>query len=384
MSAVAAAQEQAAWLEMLRDAAADFARGELGPQALRSACGGDPPFDEGRWAAMAEMGWPGLLVDEALGGSAAGLEAFCAVLGELGQALAPEPLVACGVLAVVALQGADAGDLRDGLLRRVAAGEERPAVAHEPAAAAIAGVRAWQEGGRWALAGDSRFVRPGRGATGWLVQAATHLGPVLLWLPLDPSAGGVQHESLTDGGDAAWLSFRGVVHDHAALLAGPERASRALTRAIDAARIAVAAELLGVMRGAFARTLDHLRTRRQFGVAIGSFQALQHRAVDLHLQHELSSACVERAARRFDEGAGTSEVSQLAAHAKARVADAALLTGREVLQFHGAMGYTDECDIGLYFKRSLSLAAWLGNGAEMRRHYARQRYGAQSRQEQRP
>lgn len=379
---LAALDEQADWLAMLRDAAADFARGELGPQALRAVRGGDPPFDAARWSLMATLGWPGLLVDEAHGGSAAGLEACCAVLGELGQALAPEPLVACGVLAVVALQGAGPGELRDGLLRGVAAGTERPGVAHEPATADDAGVRAWQERGHWVLAGDSRFVRPGRGATGWIVRATTDAGPVLLWVPPDPSASGVRHEPLADGGDAAWLHFEAALPHRAALLAGPAQACRALERAVAAARIAVAAELLGVMRGAMARTLEHLRTRRQFGAAIGSFQALQHRAVDLHLQHELTSACVERAAQRFDAGADPRELSLLAAHAKARAADAALLTGRETLQFHGAMGYTDECDIGLYFKRGLSLAAWLGNASQLRREYARLRYGTPTGQEQ--
>ena len=238
-------------------------------------------------------------------------------------------------------------------------------------------MHAHHEAGSWVLVGESRFIRPGRGATGWIVRAGTDAGEALFWLPAgDVPAQALQYEALTDGGDAAWLRLQRQTVGESQLLAEPGRASQVLRRAADAALIAIAAELLGVMRGAFSRALEHLRTRRQFGVAIGSFQSLQHRAVDLHLQHELTSACVERAARRFDEGAQAHELSLLAAHAKARASDAALLTSRETTQFHGAMGYTDECDIGLYFKRSLSLSAWLGNAPQQRQRYAELRFAA--------
>lgn len=278
-------------------------------------------------------------------------------------------MLACGVLAAVALRDADPGAVRARLLQGVAAGDERPALAHETPSSIQTAMHAHHEAGSWVLVGESRFIRPGRGATGWIVRAGTDAGEALFWLPAgDVPAQALQYEALTDGGDAGCACS---VRQWVSRSCWPSpAASQVLRRAADAALIAIAAELLGVMRGAFSRALEHRHAPPAPGVAIGSFQSLQHRAVDLHLQHELTSACVERAARRFDEGAQAHELSLLAAHAKARASDAALLTSRETTQFHGAMGYTDECDIGLYFKRSLSLSAWLGNAPQQRQRYA--------------
>ena len=357
--------------DMLRDAARDFARRALKPGDLRLQRERDPAFDAQVWQSMAAMGWTGLLVAEAEGGSDAGLQAFCTVLSEIGGALPAAPLVACGVLAAVAVQQADHVALGQAILSGLAAGTELPALAFE-SATSTGGLRAQAGGGRWTLQGERRFVRPGRGATGLVAMASTEQGPAMFWLRPGLPGMAWQNEKLADGGDAAWVRLADVQVSDAQLLVRPGRADTVLRRALDAALIATAAELLGVMRGAMELALAHLRTRRQFGVSIGSFQALQHRAADLYIQHELTSALVERASRAFDDKAG--DLSLLAAHAKARAADAALLTAREAVQFHGAMGYTDECDVGLYLKRSLALSAWLGNPSEQRRRYAGLRF----------
>ncbi|MGB3068395.1 MAG: acyl-CoA dehydrogenase family protein [Ottowia sp.] len=373
-----AVAERAYMREMLSDSADSFARGELGPHVTRSWRGRVPPFDLERWKSLAAMGWTGLLIKEEFGGTNAGLQAACAVLARLGPALPPEPLVACAVLSAVVLDAATPSLLRDQVLRRLADGAELPALAHETPSRDDSGVQARRGENSWTLNGQCRFVRPGRGATGWIVKAETEEGGALFWVPSSSiPEHALEFEPLTDGGDCAWLRLSGIVVEPQYLLVEPAHTHLVIRRAIDAALIASSAELLGVMRGAFALALDHLRNRRQFGVAIGSFQALQHRAVDLHLQHELTSACVERASRRFDEGADSEELSLLAARSKARAADAAVLTSRETIQFFGAMGYTDECDIGLYFKRSLSIAAWLGNASAQRQRYAQLRFAKQ-------
>lgn len=357
--------------DMLRDAARDFARRALKPGDLRRQRDQDPAFDAELWQSMAAMGWTGLLVADAQGGSGAGLQAFCTVLTEIGGALPAAPLVACSVLAAVAVQQADHVALAQAILSGLAGGTELPALAFESATSG-GGLRAQADGGRWTLQGERRFVRPGRGATGLVAMADTAQGPAMFWLHPGLSGMAWQNEKLADGGDAAWVRLDRVQVSDAQLLVRPGRADAVLRRALDAALIATAAELLGVMRGAMELALAHLRSRRQFGVPIGSFQVLQHRAADLYIQHELTSALVERASRAFDDNA--TDLSLLAAHAKARAADAALLTAREAVQFHGAMGYTDECDVGLYLKRSLVLSAWLGNASEQRRRYAALRF----------
>jgi alkylation response protein AidB-like acyl-CoA dehydrogenase len=117
-------------------------------------------------------------------------------------------------------------------------------------------------------------------------------------------------------------------------------------------------------------TLDYLRTRKQFGKLIGSFQSLQHRAVDMLIQQELGEAVVAQAVAALDSGCSASERAVLAARAKARCSDAALQIGRESVQLHGAIGVTDENDLGLFLQRALVLSAWLGNGGTQRRRVA--------------
>jgi alkylation response protein AidB-like acyl-CoA dehydrogenase len=123
-------------------------------------------------------------------------------------------------------------------------------------------------------------------------------------------------------------------------------------------------------------SLDYLRTRVQFGKPIGAFQALQHRAVDLHIHGELASAVLEEALAVLDRGPAAPARAAAASRVKARCAEAATRITREAIQFHGAIGFTDEFDAGLYLKRALVLTAWLGGATWHRRRYARLAMGA--------
>jgi hypothetical protein len=128
------------------------------------------------------------------------------------------------------------------------------------------------------------------------------------------------------------------------------------------------AELVGVMDRAFALALEYLKTRVQFDKKIGSFQALQHRAVDEYMEVEIARSLVFQVAAAYDRGQAN---AAMAAAVKARASAAALRVCKTALQFHGAMGYTDEHDIGLYLKRAMVLAAQFGNEAQSRRRFAR-------------
>jgi alkylation response protein AidB-like acyl-CoA dehydrogenase len=118
-------------------------------------------------------------------------------------------------------------------------------------------------------------------------------------------------------------------------------------------------------------TIDYLKTRVQFGKPIGSFQALQHRAVDLYVQQQLASAALEHVIAAMEHESDPRLRSALASRAKARCAEAALTITRAAIQLHGAIGFTDEYDAGLYLKRAMVLAAWLGGPTWHRRRYAR-------------
>ena len=144
-----------------------------------------------------------------------------------------------------------------------------------------------------------------------------------------------------------------------------------LSDALDEAALATAAQLLGVMDQAFAMTLDYLRTRHQFGRAIGSFQTLKHRAVDLKIQLELTRASIAAAAAALDTpGTPRAERRASVSRAKARASDAAMLVTRQGVQLHGGIGYTDEADIGLYLRKAMVLANQFGAADLHRRRFA--------------
>jgi alkylation response protein AidB-like acyl-CoA dehydrogenase len=140
--------------------------------------------------------------------------------------------------------------------------------------------------------------------------------------------------------------------------------------ALEDATLATAAALLGVMERAFALTLEYLKTRQQFGRPIGSFQALQHRAVDLQIQIALTRASVTAAARTLDGTAGVDARRAAVSRAKARASAAAMVVTREAVQLHGAIGTTDEYDVGLFLRRAMVLANLYGGAALHRARYA--------------
>jgi alkylation response protein AidB-like acyl-CoA dehydrogenase len=149
-----------------------------------------------------------------------------------------------------------------------------------------------------------------------------------------------------------------------------EDAAAPLARAIDRAALATAAELLGVAEAAFAMTLDYLKTRTQFGRAIGSFQALQHRAADLRIQLALTRASIDAAVAAIEAGAQGTRRAAAVSQAKARASDTGMLVTRQAIQLHGGIGYTDEHDIGLYLKRAMVLSALYGNASLHRARFA--------------
>jgi alkylation response protein AidB-like acyl-CoA dehydrogenase len=142
-----------------------------------------------------------------------------------------------------------------------------------------------------------------------------------------------------------------------------------LEAVIDRASVGLCAEMLGAASEAFERTLHYLRSREQFGVPIGSFQALKHRAANLFTEIELARSCVMAAARAVD--AGDPEAPKLVSLAKARGSDAFVLAGNESVQMHGGIGMTDEHEIGFFLKRARAAATTFGDAAYHRARWAR-------------
>ena len=144
--------------------------------------------------------------------------------------------------------------------------------------------------------------------------------------------------------------------------------SEALQRAVDRATAALCGEMLGLMTEAFERTIEYLKSRSQFGVLIGTFQALKHRAAKMFIEIELSRSTVMSAARALDAGDGDARLQ--VSNAKARCSDALILITNEALQMHGGIGMTDEHDIGLFMKRARALEFAFGDAAFHRQRFA--------------
>jgi alkylation response protein AidB-like acyl-CoA dehydrogenase len=343
-------------LALIRDSAAAVATPDdlTRVRALRFTGG----WDRAVVARMAEQGWLGLRVPEAAGGAGMGVAELCALAESLGRGLVPEPLVPLAAITLPLLAEAGrAADALDG--SRVML----PALAERAGRFDATDIATAAEGNR--LTGQKRFVIGGAGADAFLVSARA-VDRVGLWLVARDAKGvTLRAEETVDGGTFAALDLAEA--EGAPLV---EDARIPLARALDEAAVATAAELLGVAEAAFARTLDYLRTREQFGRKIGSFQALQHRAADLAIQLALARATVEASAAAIDAGAQGTRRAAAASQAKARASDAALLVTRASIQLHGGIGYTDEADIGLYLKRAMVLAASFGNAATHRRRYA--------------
>jgi len=324
---------------------------------------------------MAALGWLGILVPERYGGLGLGLGEMAVVAKGLARALTPEPLAATAVLAATALAAGDNDALKRDELPLLVSGESQPALAWQEEAGvldpAAIQTRAVPFEGGYRLSGTKRFISGAAQADAFLVSAQTSDGIVLLWLPRATAGAGVALEPLADGRSFGTLRLQDALVPKGRVVASGPVAAESLARAFDHGAAIASAELLGVMERSLEMSLDYLKTRVQFGKPIGAFQALQHRAVDLHIQKELAGAVLEEALAALDRGPDAATRAQLASRAKARCADAALKITREAIQLHGAIGFTDDYDAGLYLKRALTLAAWLGHPVWHRRRYAR-------------
>ena len=360
---------------LLADSVADFAARGTDILRVRRLRGSAAEHDHAVWKQMAGLGWLGILVPERYGGLGLGLTEAGIVAKGLARALAPEPLTAAAVLAATALAASDNEALKREQLPRLAEGGCLPALAWQEQAGVldplVVEMAATPFEGGYKLNGTKRFIAGAAQADAFLVSAQAGDGIVLLWLPRNTAGARFTLEPLADGRAFGTLELKDALAPRSSVAATGAVAAEALARALDHGAAIAAAELLGVGERALEITLDYLKTRVQFGKPIGAFQALQHRAVDLYIHRELASAVLEEGLAALDAGPAAAQRAALASRVKARCADAALKITREAIQLHGAIGFTDEYDAGLYLKRALILAAWLGHASWHRRRYAR-------------
>jgi alkylation response protein AidB-like acyl-CoA dehydrogenase len=316
------------------------------------------------WDQISELGWLGIAVAEAHGGAGYGFVERTILLEEMGRVLLPLPFFSSATLAADLLTGA-ATDQALELLAAVAAGSTRVAVvAHgdllarrEPAG----GVIARSDGTGWSLAGEGGVTLDGAGADALLVMASCAGVPGLFLV--DGGADGVDRVpvALVDATrPVAAVSFSGArsvrIDDSGGIASVAANVWKRAT-------VSLAAEMIGGAERCLEMTLAYVKDREQFGVPIGSFQALKHRLADLHILVDAARELIYAAARLA--ASSDSEVPRASAAAAKAVADTAFLrAAEETIQMHGGIGFTWEHDAHLYYKRALVTSAMLGSTVE--------------------
>lgn len=358
--------------ELLRDSARDFLRTVAPLSHLRELRDSDHPqgFSADTWASMVEMGWAAMIIPEGYGGLDFGYTGLGLVLEETGRTLSPCPLISSVLLGTTALLRSGAEALCSAYLEKVAAGDTLLALACEESVQyrpRQVDTTASRQAGSIVLNGVKINVIDGHAADYLVVSAREEDGAVLCLVPTDADGLEIEPSRLVDGRFTATARFCNVRIDEAQVLESGERATVILELTLDIGRVGLAAEMLGIAQECFERTLSYLKERKQFGVAIGSFQALQHRCAVLYGEIELSKSVVLRALHAIDEE--SDDLPLLASLAKARAGDTARLATAEAIQMHGGIGMTDEFDIGFFIKRCRVLEQTLGDS-----HYHADRF----------
>lgn len=363
---------------MLKDQASAWVTEQAPVQKFREMrdSGIDQGFTPTTWETMVEMGWTGILIPEAFGGSDLGYLTFGVVLEQLGRQLTASPLFASALVGTSAVLLAGNDDQKQALLPKVVDGSAILTLAvdegprHAPTGISL---KAEAAGSGFKLTGAKTFVPEGMAATNFIVPARTsgsgHEGLTLFLVPAD--AAGVSRERLAtvDSRGYANVRFDGVDVGADAVLGEVDGGGRLLEQVLDRARAGIAAEMLGTAAQAFDMTLEYLKTREQFGRVIGSFQALGHRAATLFTSMELARSCSEAALQAID--AEADDVAQLCSLSKCRMGEFLHEMSNQLIQIHGGIGMTDEFDAGFYLKRARVLEALYGNQAFHKDRYAR-------------
>jgi alkylation response protein AidB-like acyl-CoA dehydrogenase len=324
----------------------------------------DPGFDESVWAKLAEMGVLGLPFSEDDGGMGAGPIEVGIVAAELGRVIAPEPFLTSVVLAGGLVAAVASDEQRSEVIGALASGDKLLTFAHtEPGGRwwpTAHEVTATQDGDAWTLSGTKEPVPHGARADLLVVSAALpDDGGTGLFL-VDPTDDSVAREGYAthDGGRAARVTFDG---SPATPLGDVGDRRDDISRALDAARIAAANEAIGAMQFMLETTTAYLKSRKQFGVTLNTFQALNFRAADLYVSLELATSVAAWATMVLAEKSGP-EVADAAARAGLQVSRAARHVGQEAIQLHGGIGVTAEYSIGNYTSHLTALDHLLGDG----------------------
>ena len=368
--------------QLLKDSAKNFCEQNAPVSVLRGLRDSkdEQGYDQGIWSQMIELGWAGMAIPEAYGGFDFGYGGLGVVLEETGKTLVSSPLIPTVLVGATAIAQLGNEAQKQVLLPKIVAGELLTALAldehtsHNPSKIATTATKV--DGG-YSLNGSKTFVLDGHIANMLIVVARTsgetdsEQGISLFLVDANAEGLNVARTIMVDSRNSSNIQFNNVVVAGDALLGEKDQGFNGLDSVLDIARIGIAAEMLGSMQAVFESILEFLKQREQFGVLIGSFQGLQHRAAEMYSEIELCKSAVRGALAGLDEPDTTqAEIAVLASMTKAKLSEVFFLVSNEGIQMHGGIGMTDEFDIGFFIKRARVAQQFLGDSSFHRDRYA--------------
>jgi alkylation response protein AidB-like acyl-CoA dehydrogenase len=374
-------------LSMLRDSLARYLDDrhsfEQRLAALKSADTAAPPF----WQGLSrELDLLGAALPEAHGGLGLGLPAHLALMETLGGALAAQPYLSTMVIGAGLLER-HPGAASDALLADIVAGKAVVAFAHsEPQSRHTRSdvqTELRRDGDGFVLNGRKAVVQAAPWASHFIVSArssgagADADGLSLVLVPRDAAGVQLRAYALRDGDRAAEVDFSNVRLPASALLGTEGQALAQIEQALDEATLAICAEAVGVLRRLMRDTLDYVRQRKQFGVAIASFQVLQHRLADMHMALEEAAALTASVGDGI-AGMTPAQRARAVSSAKVATAKACKAVGQGAVQLHGGMGMTEELAVGHYMRRATLIEGMFGPASWHLRRVAKLRAEAQA------
>ncbi len=355
--------------ETLRDSARALVASETSATLAREPAA--PPVDA-VWTRMVELGWPAVTIGTEHGGAGMGPVELAILLEEVGRGVVPGPLLATAGLYVPALRAAPAGPARDERLSAVASGRTGTLALTEEA-----GSWSWDElattavprGDGYEITGRKQAVVEGTHADELIVVARAPDGPGLFAVARD-AVDAVAMNAVDPSLRLATIVLDRVPVERDQVFAVSHDAKVALGSALDEALVAVSSLSVGVCGGILERTIEYAKTRKQFGHAIGAFQAVKHKLTDMYVAVERARSLAYFGALTVAENDPRRPTA--AAMAKAAAGDCQRIAVQDGLQLHGGIGYTWEFDLQLYLKRATALEALLGSSRFHRRRIAEQ------------
>ncbi|MGK0370254.1 MAG: alkylation response protein AidB-like acyl-CoA dehydrogenase [Glaciecola sp.] len=367
---------------MLKDSVARFVQDEYDFDSRRASAASELGFNPANWQTFADLGWLSIPFDEDHGGFGGGATDVMAVMEEMGKGLVVEPFVATVLMFGGLLNKSGNAALKDTNIEHIIDGSLQGAFAYleRQSRFELADVRtqAKRDGNDFVLNGEKTVVSNGVAANKVVVSARTSGDQcdeegITLFL-IDTDAEGVERTSyrLMDGQLVANIKLTNVrvAADH--VLGDVDQGYTLIEAVVADVIIALCAEAMGIMQKLNATTVEYTKTRNQFGVAISSFQALQHRMVDMFMAGEQAKSMLYRAVCAAESGAD--DLAKNIAALKVMIGRNGKLIGDEAIQLHGGMGITDELDVGHYVKRLMMINTTFGDADYQQQKFNRLTY----------